>query len=475
MGRRIEVELTSRRDDGTWTWRAAGARQPKGVLDGSLLFEGAKVGDVVRADAEFDIDGITVTAVLPPRETRAEPDRLEMKGSGQELEPVTTSLVGKRGRERRRERGDRRPRDGEGRERRGRRERRATGPGDGAERPRGDERGRGARGPRREKPPVEKKPKPPRLRPKRTHRDAVLATLPDEQRPIAEQLLRGGIPAVRQAIEKQNEEARAAGQPEVKADAIVALAEELLPPLREAEWRDRADAALAGIDEVDLRDIRSVVVAADAAARSPEARELAEAVRAGLAARVERDQAAWLKELADTLAEGRVVRALRLSSRPPKAGAPLPPDLAVRLAEAAGAALTAEVSNERYATVLDALAYSPVRAQAQPAGVPEKPSDELLGALQKLASRVPQVAERFGISPTAAPARPRGAAAIPAPPPNPAPSAKGDAGDPPPATDEAAPSTPSTDQAASPEPPASSADQATTAEPSAPEGSSEVS
>jgi hypothetical protein len=67
MPRRIEVELTSARDDGTWTWRAAGARQPKGSLEGSLLYAGAKVGDVVRADADFDIDGITIISVLPPR------------------------------------------------------------------------------------------------------------------------------------------------------------------------------------------------------------------------------------------------------------------------------------------------------------------------------------------------------------------------------------------------------------------------
>ena len=38
MSRRIELELTSRRDDGTWTWRAAGAKKPKGELDGALLF-----------------------------------------------------------------------------------------------------------------------------------------------------------------------------------------------------------------------------------------------------------------------------------------------------------------------------------------------------------------------------------------------------------------------------------------------------
>src|SRR5215211_2606892 len=51
MSRRIEVELTSRKDDGTWTWRV---------------------------DAEFDIDGITITNVLPPQRSRPEPERIQL-------------------------------------------------------------------------------------------------------------------------------------------------------------------------------------------------------------------------------------------------------------------------------------------------------------------------------------------------------------------------------------------------------------
>src|SRR5205814_2831254 len=75
---RLEIELTSSRDDGTWTWRAAGARQPKGVLDGKVLPEGAKVGDVLRAEAEQNIDGINVTSVSQPKTKSAGPERLEM-------------------------------------------------------------------------------------------------------------------------------------------------------------------------------------------------------------------------------------------------------------------------------------------------------------------------------------------------------------------------------------------------------------
>ncbi len=76
MSRRIEIELTSARDDGSWTWRAAGAKQPKGELAGSLLYEGAKVGDVVRAEAEFLLDGIEILAVLPPKGANPRPYNL---------------------------------------------------------------------------------------------------------------------------------------------------------------------------------------------------------------------------------------------------------------------------------------------------------------------------------------------------------------------------------------------------------------
>jgi len=94
MSRRIEIELTSARSDGTWTWRAAGALKPRGMLDGTVLYAGAKAGDVVRADAEFEIDGITILAVLPPKEKkRPEKERIELIGSRPEGPVVTTSLV----------------------------------------------------------------------------------------------------------------------------------------------------------------------------------------------------------------------------------------------------------------------------------------------------------------------------------------------------------------------------------------------
>jgi hypothetical protein len=411
MPRRIDVELTSARHDGSWTWRAAGAREPKGVVDGSLLPGEAKVGDVFRAEVDINLDGISVTQVAPPREARADPERLTLIGPSEPESLVSTSLVPGRGRSEGRRSGG-----GRGTERRGRsrdraeprRERRPPGErsdrGEQERRPGRPERDRRpTREPRPSRPAAAARPSPKRLRPGRTHRKAVLDALASEERPVAEQVLRGGVPSVRQALDKQNEQARAEGRPTVPADSVVALAERLLPRLRAAEWRDRADAALSDLDDLDLRDLRSVVVAADTAAKDDESREKAAALRDGLARRVEQEQTNWLQELASTLAEGRVVRALRLSSRPPKAGARFPADLSERLSEAASDALTAEVSPERWATVLDAISLSPVRLTVTPRSRPDPPSEELLTTVRNLAGRVPQVAAGFGIEASAAP------------------------------------------------------------------------
>lgn len=458
MSRRIDIELTSTRDDGSWTWRAAGARQPKGVVPAAMLPGAPAVGDVLRAEVEIGLDGTEVLGVAVPKGSRPEPARLELFGREEPETLVTTTLAPRRGGREGRERGDRRPsdrpagdrppgdrppgdrpsRDRPPGERRDRAERR-----DGRERPAGERRGRdrrpapaGAGGgdgdrasipraprpdrdrgadsrPRRSTPPADTRPRPKRLRAGRAHRAAVLDTLAVEERPVAEQVLRGGIPAVRQAVDKQNEQARAEGRPEIKPEPMVDLAEQLLPRLRVAEWRDRAEAARADLDELDLRDLRSVIVAADTAARDEDSRALAAELRAGLARRVEEEQSAWLREITGNLAEGRVVRALRLSSRPPKAGALLPPDLTTRLVEAAAGALTEETPQDRWATVLEALSFSPVHLKVLPPTVPAAPSDALLAAVRKTASRLPQIAARFGIEPPAAPARRRGGAPAP--------------------------------------------------------------
>jgi hypothetical protein len=420
MSRRIDIELTSSRDDGSWTWRAAGAREPRGTLDSALVPGGAQVGDVLRAEIDGYLDRMSVVAVLPPRAPRREPERLELSSAGNDRPLVTSTLVreptdqrrrpqGRRGD--RRERGERSDRGdlGDRREGAGRRERgdreRGRSDRDGRPRARARQEGRHERPERPAPPPAESKPRPKRLRPGKAHRTALLEAISPEQRPIAEQLLQGGIPSVRQAIEKQNEGLRAEGKTEVKADQLLRVAEELRHRAAAAVWRDRAEAAIATVDELDLRDLRSVVNAAGDAGRDEEARALAAQLREALANRVEKEHAAWLADLADTLRAGRVVRALRLSSRPPKAGAPIPGDLANQLVEGAAAALTAETGQERWATVLDALAFSPIRRRVVPQSLPTKLSPELRATVARLGTRLPEIAHIFAIEPEESAAR----------------------------------------------------------------------
>ena len=106
MSRRIEIELTSSRPDGSWTWRAAGAREPKGVLDGTLLSQGSKPGDVVKAEAEFDIDGITIVSITQGRVKVDKVEKIVLVGNDKPFEAVTQQLA-KKDRGDRRDRGDR--------------------------------------------------------------------------------------------------------------------------------------------------------------------------------------------------------------------------------------------------------------------------------------------------------------------------------------------------------------------------------
>ncbi|HVB06508.1 MAG TPA: hypothetical protein VNF07_09730 [Acidimicrobiales bacterium] len=431
MARRMEIELTSLKDDVSYTWRAAGARQPKGVVETKLLPAGAKVGDVLRVEADFELDGITVVQVLPNKEHSPSTDRIELRPERPVTGGVTTTLVGKeerRGSGRRDALGEDRPR----RDRPSRDSRPGRPPaerGDPRPRPtaeRGDSRSRPARPegapPREPREPREggarpdgaRRParaRPVRLVPGRVHLDALLDTLAPERRPIAEQLALGGLPKVRRAIADEQAAAQREGRPAAAGDAIVAIAEELLKPVREAAWRDRAEAAAKSLEQISLRDLRAAVVGA--APQNDEGRTLLRSLREALETRVTKLRTTWEEEIAHALEEGRVLQALRLSARLPEPSARFPAALVTRLAEAAGAALGSDVPPERWVAVLEAAVASPIRRSIHPAGLPEDPSGAVRQAATVAAGRIPALAKLVGL---AMPPPPRPVGAIPRPP-----------------------------------------------------------
>jgi hypothetical protein len=386
MSRRIDIELTSALADGSWTWRAAGARKPNGVVDGAILPQGSTVGDVLKVEIEQMLDGIEVQSVVKGREKAEDANVLELLPSDEPFEAVIETRA-------RRERSERRDRPGR-RDKRGR---------DGSRTDKRDGRGDGRRGDQRrphfEAPPeIPQRPKPKRLRPGKARRNEVLAALPEEQRPIAELALQG-IPAVRARVKEENAKLEADGKPAMPEAGVVKMAEDLLPKLRVAEWLDRAEAAQRQMEHLDLRDLRSVVAASEDSivARDESTRDLAEELRASLVKKQEEELLLWFGDIDLAIGVGRVIRALRLSSQPPKAGVMFPPELARRLGEAATAALQPDDSADRWIAVLEAVAVSPVRTLVAPTVPPNPITDDLRATALRLGPALPQVAALLGV------------------------------------------------------------------------------
>ncbi len=397
MTRRMDIEITSTRPDGSFTWRQAGAKAPKGSGQADVLPSGAKIGDVLRAEIEMDMDGPVILGLAPIKQRERKVELLAITGSGVAFKPVTEVSTNRRSKRDGRDK-DGRPKDG--RDRKG---------------PRGDSRGpgrepRGAtadgaiRAPRREftppPPALPKRPRADRLRPRNEHRKAVLDALKPEERVLAEQALKGGIGAVRRAVTKQNEQLVKDGKPKINADALVNLVVELLPRLRVAEWHDSVDAVEKILDTVDLRDLRAVVAKSNdpTLLKDPSLNEKRDALRAALERRQALDMQHWADDLRAAVDVGRIVAALKISAQPPKAGSRPADDVRARLIALTLEQLSPLSSSDRWVVVLEALAFAPIHNEVLPTSIPGQVSPELTATVQRLAPAIPRIAALFGIT-----------------------------------------------------------------------------
>lgn len=425
MSRRIEIELTSNKGDGTWTWRAAGAREPRGLISAEMIPKGAGISSVFTAEVRSDMDGIVVLAVIESEDTRTAPETIEVLGTGKRSAGVNFKGGG---RGRRQSRGESFVSGGFG--------------GDGFGQGQSGRKQQGGR--RKGRSQGTGQDRPARLRPARTHRKKWLASVPPEHAALAEQIAsgrgvaneRGGASEKSRASEKgiaseggsKPENGSAPENGSVSEDSSVAekgsasekseTAEEssasekgwapeksgvadknvsakLLDEYRMAEWQDRADLVLSNFEKIELAEIRMLVADADAHARTPETRSQAEEAMQKLTERIERQHGEWLADLATHLSEGRVLRALRMSGQPPKTGVPLPLDLVKWLTTATADILTPEAQPDRWEKTLQALAVSPVRRLVRPEQPPAIVSPELTAAVKDLSPRFPHIAALF--------------------------------------------------------------------------------
>ena len=387
-----------------------------------------EVGSVLRAEVDTGLEGIEVLSLSEVKPTRSpeKAGRIEVVGTPKRAPDVSVILApgsGKRSRRRDEDgddREDRRPARGGHRG-----DRPSGGPGGGGpggsggpgsgppgpggpggpggDRPSGGRSGPGgSTGPRR---PGTRRPGEGDGRPARderpvaptstVHRNAMLAALRPEQIPVAEQLLRGGLPAVRQAIDAQNSAAKVSGRPPASTDALLAMADELLPVVKLADWKDRATAAQLAGKDFRLRELRTVVAASRTVILDEDGRALAKALQESLEKRVTALRDEWLARITNAIKEGRVQQALEASIRPPEPGTRCPADLAVQLAAAAGEAMTADLPPEEWMKMLDAVVLSPVRRTVKPAGIP---ADEVARqAARHAAGSVPALARLLGL------------------------------------------------------------------------------
>ncbi len=424
MSRRLDIEITSV-NGGTATWRAAGARQPKGVLDVALTSSPVSVGGIFRAEIEQFMEGVEVLSLAPakaaspldPRNERIAILAPEPKG------PEIKVSYAPKGRGRRddtdRPRAPRRDRasgpsaerptrpartaDGAGRAPRPGRDRsssrrasistetdaeKRTAARRGDRRSEGRSEGRGPRGASRPgsyaAPPVTT-----------TFRNAFLATLSPEQLPVAEQLLRGGMPAVRQAVAEQNKNATAQGRPTISAEVIDRIAEELLGRSTLAYWKDRAAGAAGLGKELRLRDLRAVVTSAKTVTLDDEARAQLKELQASLTTRVDALRVEWTAKLEKALDSGDVIEALKLTARTPEPSTRVSAEAAAKIVAMASAALTSTTDPTQWQRIIFAAVESPVRRLIKPEGIPNDEACRQLATTN--AGSIPELAKLLGM------------------------------------------------------------------------------
>jgi hypothetical protein len=408
MSRRIEIEITSLNGE-TATWRAAGAKLPKGVLQASLVPGGPVIGNVYRADIEQYMEGIEVLSVMAPK--TASPldprhERLELIPEAKKGPDVIVTYAPKgRGNRRDGERREAPKRTGPRREgeesttsTRPPRAERPTRPprGEGAAPGRGERPARGPRSDRAGRPPRPERPRGPQPPPlTTTHRNALLATLSPEQLPVAEQLLRGGMPAVRAAVEEQNKNASAQGRPTVDPTTIERIAEDLLNRTNLALWKDRAAGAIGAGRELRLRDLRAVVTSAKTVSLDDEARVQLKELQASLTARIDHLRTQWTEKLEAAIAAKNVKEALGLVASPPDMSTRVSADAAVRVATLVSEALSADQDPALWREIVELAADTSIRRNVKPAGIPGDEASRAVAAHN--AGAIPELAKLLGM------------------------------------------------------------------------------
>jgi hypothetical protein len=228
-----------------------------------------------------------------------------------------------------------------------------------------------------------------------THRNALLATLSPEQLPVAEQLLRGGMPAVRAAVAEQNKNATAQGRTTIDPVTIDRIAEDLLGRTTLALWKDRAAGAIGAGRDVRLRDLRAVVTSAKTVSLDEDARAQLKELQAALTLRLETLRAQWNERLEAAVTTKNVPEALRLVASPPDMSTRVSAEMATKVVALTSEALTVDSDVPRWKEIVNLAVETSIRRNVKPQGIPADESCKMLAI--KNAGAIPEFAKLLGM------------------------------------------------------------------------------
>jgi hypothetical protein len=228
-----------------------------------------------------------------------------------------------------------------------------------------------------------------------THRNALLATLSPEQLPVAEQLLRGGMPSVRAAVAEQNKNATAQGRPTIDPTTIDRIAEELLGKTNLALWKDRAAGAIGAGRELRLRDLRAVVTSAKTVSLDEEARAQQKELQVALSARLEHLRTQWNERLEAAVNSKNVKEALGLVARPPDMSTRVSAEMAAKVVALTSEALTADTNPTLWNEIVTLTVDTSIRRNVKPVGIPDDESSKALAIHN--AGAIPELAKLLGM------------------------------------------------------------------------------
>jgi hypothetical protein len=219
--------------------------------------------------------------------------------------------------------------------------------------------------------------------------------LSPEQLPVAEQLLRGGMPAVRAAVELQNKNASSQGRPTVDPTTIDRIAEDLLKTTNLALWKDRAGGAIGAGRELRLRDLRAVVTSAKTVSLDDEARTQLKELQGALTARVEHLRTQWNEKLEAAITSKNVKEALGLVARPPDVSTRVSADAAGRVVALVSETLSAELDPKVWNEIVELTADTSIRRNVKPLGIPSDESSRSVAVHN--AGAIPELAKLLGM------------------------------------------------------------------------------